>query len=479
MPTTKKENKVIPLNPVEKARALNMVVNEIISRTELSGRLGQSYFSGSTAKRDLYHALGWIKTPTYEDYYLRWKRDGIGRRVINAFPDATWSESSDIEVSEDEGNETEFEKGWKDLVKQRRLYQYILRADRLSGVGKYAVLLLGFNDGEDLSKEIVDVSEEGENKRELLYVMPYSEQNASIHEWNTDSQSERYGLPETYRITMKSLNRSTSISKIVHWSRVIHIAEGRVEDDVYGTPRLEDILNNLMALELIVGGDSEMFWRGAFPGLALSLHPDADIDKQTMSELQDEVEKYQFEMQRYLRLIGMEVKELSPNISDPTSHMTSQLKIISGAKGIPMRILIGSERGQLASTQDESSWKQRVKERRETYAEPMILRPLIDRFIRKGVIPSPKDEYVVSWPDLFSFSEKEIADIAKVKTEALTKYAESMAASDVMPLGIFLEKILNLSVEEVKEIEDRLGEMVGEDIIDEEEINEEENIEED
>ena len=67
------------------------------------------------------------------------------------------------------------------------------------------------------------------------------------------------------------------------------------------------------------------------------------------------------------------------------------MKLISAASGIPLRIMTGSERGELASTQDDGNWASRIEERQLHFAEPMILRPLIDRLIELRALPEPSD----------------------------------------------------------------------------------------
>jgi hypothetical protein len=125
--------------------------------------------------------------------------------------------------------------------------------------------------------------------------------------------------------------------------------------------------------------------------------------------------------------------------------------MIAAASGIPKRLLIGSERGELSSTQDESNWNQNIQDRREQYAENAILRPLIDRLISYGVLPQPEDEdYDVQWPDLWTPSEKEKADTASSVATALKAYASAPGASTIVPERFFLRKILGWPDEDVE-----------------------------
>ena len=63
----------------------------------------------------------------------------------------------------------------------------------------------------------------------------------------------------------------------VHYTRVIHVAEGLLENDVLGTPRLEPIVNRLIDLEKIVGGGSEIFFLNARGGIHMNQQPETKL----------------------------------------------------------------------------------------------------------------------------------------------------------------------------------------------------------
>src|SRR5678815_446086 len=89
---------------------------------------------------------------------------------------------------------------------------------------------------------------------------------------------------------------------------------------------------------------------------------------------------------------------------------------IAGAKAIPKRILTGSEMGELASSQDRDNWKDQVQGRQTGYAGPYIVRPLVDRLVKYGYLPPPKEgplAYEVRWPHIETLTEKEKVDGAK------------------------------------------------------------------
>ncbi len=80
--------------------------------------------------------------------------------------------------------------------------------------------------------------------------------------------------------------------------------------------------------------------------------------------------------------------------------------LLSGATGIPRRILLGSEAGQLASEQDRANWAERIEERRTSFAEPVILLPFIRKMQDAEVLPQT-DDIEIEWPNAFHMSPLE------------------------------------------------------------------------
>ena len=427
---------------------LRNLASNLVGRATLAARMGKSYGTD----RDIYTALGYNKNPVFDDYYARYERQDVASRIIDAPVEATWKEDPQIIETEDP-EDTEFEKAWKGLAKQRHVFHYLSRADKVTGIGEYGILLLGFNDiKNDNTREPV------EKASTLLYMRPYTQDNAEINEWEQDPTNERYGLPKIYKLQASTAQKDGTKSIEAHWTRVIHLAEGLIENDVYGKPKLRIVLNRLQDLDLVSGGSAEMFWRGAFPGMAFKLAEDATMEGQDKTKLEDEIENYVHDLKRYMRIQGLDIQQLSIQVADPKNHFDILISLISAATGIPKRILTGSERGELASSQDEKNWASRIDERRKNYIGPMVLRVFIQRLIDVGVLPEPK-EFEIEWSDLFAIGEKDKSDIAKIKTETLVAYSNAMGADMIIPPSMFLKKFLQMDADEIKEIEEELGKM--------------------
>jgi hypothetical protein len=202
-----------------------------------------------------------------------------------------------------------------------------------------------------------------------------------------------------------------------------------------------------------------MFWRGAFPGMAFKVQDGATLSDAGRVALEEEIQSYLHDFQRYLKIQGLDVEQLTTQVADPEKHADVQIKFISIATGIPKRILEGSERGELASSQDSESWNNKCDYRRRNHCEPNILRPLINRLGEVGVLEVP-DEYHIEWPDLESQSDEAKAKVGKDRMEAIAKYADSPTAPLVVPPREFLADILELPQDKVERIMDALDDSV-------------------
>lgn len=453
-------------------KVLYNMASAIVSRQLLGDRLGKSYYSstGTGAKRDIYDALGYTKAPTFNDYYSRYERQDIARTIVNAKSNSTWRKKPviiELKENRDPSDPTEFEAAWKELLKNKKIWHYLSRADKISGIGDFGIIVLGFGDGLSTEQPVG-------NSSDLLYLRPYTSAAVDICEWEEDATNERYGHPKIYNVKTSIKDTNVEHGKTIkfHHSRIIHIAEDQVDNDVYGTPRLKPVLNRLQDLELVAGGSAEMFWRGAFPGFGFSLQEGAQFGAQDYDDLEDEIQAYVHGLQRYMRTQGLDIQQLGVQVADPSKHVDILLTIISAAVNIPKRILLGSERGELASSQDERAWMERIDERRTGFAEPVILRPVIDSCITCGVLPEPEGGYDVEWPPLVVMGMKDEMEIARLATEALAKYVSAPGADAVLPVGMFLRKFLRLTEEEIKLAAEAMEEMDEEEEI--EEIIEEE-----
>ena len=436
-------------------KRLYTMASTLVARATIARQLGQS-FGGD---RDLYTALGYYSTQqlTYSIYKGIYDRQDVATRIVDAPTDESWRKRP--ELVENLDDETTFEKEWKMLQEDLDVYGALNRTEKLAGIGKYAVLLVGFDDVHTPMGLREPVGSPGK----ILYLRPYSEGNATIKTWDQDPTSKNYARPLTYGLTAATAERTGTTELIVHYTRVIHIARNTLEDDILGTPELQNVFNRLQDLEKVAGGSGEMYWKGAFPGYNFSVDKDAQVGVQNLDDLQDEIEDYMHKLNRYVRTRGVTVESLEQQVADPTGHANLLLELIAIAKGMPVRILKGSERGELSSGQDATEWNNKVEARQTNFVTPKVIRPFVNLVLEHDIISEPADgTYEVIWPPVHEPSEKDKAEGAKEASEALAKYAGTPGTDMVIPPKIYLREIMKLRPEVLEEIDEQLAELVAE-----------------
>jgi hypothetical protein len=350
--------------------------------------------------------------------------------------------------------------------------------------------------------------------RRLLFMRVFDETLVQVVQYEADMRNPRFGQPVMYRVTlndprMPHTGVGLPLNTVrVHWSRIVHLADNLLSSEIFGLPRLQVIWNRLLDLRKLYGGSAEGYWRsGCMTGISLETNPqlggDVAVNK---AALADEMENYFNGLQRYIALMGMTAKTLGPQVVDPTSQINVQVEAVCIALEMPIRVFKGSERGELASSQDDANWNGRVKHRQHTYLTPRVIVPLVDRLIQLGILPPPGSKgkarvqnllrtnqllvdmgkeprfivkkmpngrpgwivvnkgtgrttvvtpagYSVEWPDVEANSDQEKAQIALTKTQAVVAYTASQASTQ-MPPSVFYTQIMGMDEEEVSEMLD-------------------------
>jgi hypothetical protein len=202
-----------------------------------------------------------------------------------------------------------------------------------------------------------------------------------------------------------------------------------------------------------------MFWQGGRNGTVLTIDPSAELTDDALSDFKDQMELFTNGMQRYIAAQGGTVTNLGVSVPDPTASVMAQYQFIATSISVPLRIFLGSEQAQLASSQDTANWNSRLAARQSGLINPRHIRPLVDLLVRVGSVPPHAvTGYNVEWVDLDTVSDKEQAEVAKLEADALNTYASGMANSVVAP-EVFLGDTMGYSDELIQANEEALGGM--------------------
>lgn len=408
----------VPLPKSEQVQKLAQALAGFLSNPNSRGALMRKIGSQYEGRRDIFKVAGYPKNLVFKQYWDLYTRGDIAGRIVDMQPQTTWRTPPEIvEPGMEEEKPTEFVTEFETLAKRLNLWSKFEQVDRLSGIGQYAVLLIGLP-GEDreLTQEI-NVTVKGQGV--VLYVQAYDQEHASIKTWVTKTSDPRFGQPSTYEINLSSGIDGFTAAKIeVHWSRIIHVAEDRLVDEVFGRPRLERVYNRLMDLEKVAASTGEAFWQLATRVLQAEVAEGAELSDQNRAKVMEQLEEIIHDLRRVFIGQDLNLEWLESKAPDPEHAADMYFTLIAGAVGIPKRMLFGSETGERASETDQRTYFGTINERQERHAEPNILRAFIDRLVQYKVLPIPgKDGYEVLWPTLIEESDKEKAEANKARAE--------------------------------------------------------------
>ena len=374
----------------------------------------------------------------FESYYLRYDRQAEARAIIDKPVDDTWQEDPKIkdEEHEDADNpQSDFEEDVSEFFAgehtRRKPIHRLNIADKLGRLGQYSLLVLGTADGREMSEPLR--KNEFDGLDDLNYLAAFGEDRIIDIHTNSDMTSERFRLPEEFEVITQELEDQNVSdeeyeSEVIHHSRVIHIPEGTLEDDLRGTPALKPVFHELLNIDKIKAASGEGYWRAGYQGLLIQ--PPQDPSGPGRMTFSDDSEGVQNEIRDFLnnfqRTIATraEVNGLDMSVGDPTAHLKANYEAIAAALDIPKSILTGEDRADTASSEDVRQWHQKVGERRNKFAGPVILEPLITKMVDCGLIAEPEGEnFVIDWPPLDEMTEQQEWQLRSTKADVLKKVA--------------------------------------------------------
>lgn len=384
-----------------KSPEMMALASAIVERYQFAQQHDLSFYDTATGtwKRNLSKALGYADVLRPEHYLGRYERGGIAEAIVEAYPNATWPLEMYVQEDEDPEVTTPLEEDAETLIKATDLWSVFWRADVLKELGHYSVILIGAPGR--LDEELKGLK----GPEDIQYLAPYGEKAARIESLVGESGTEeemqdpRFGLPKRYEINFAGSNDEASrvgsqrrlhLTKLVHWSRVIHLAEGALENTLYGKPRLRGVWNLLDDLYKITGGGAEAAFRNMDPKRSWGVDPKLQVTPAMEEAMDNAIEEMRHGLESDLLLQGVKVDQLMSQVASFGPNAKAIIEQISATTGIPQRILMGSERGELASSQDSSNWRDRTDARWGRYGQ-RVVRELFDRLIEYGALSKPSE----------------------------------------------------------------------------------------
>ena len=425
------------------------------ARRRLENMFGGAFSGrGANVEHDHYFDFGYPENLVFDDFYKMYARNGMASGAVAKTVQKTWETLPTLLEQERDGSqsetpeETALEKQVRIRFSDLRLWAHLAEVDSRSLVGAYAGLILRFADGKRFDQP-VDFVPGG--LKGLVEVIPAWEGQLTIGAWDTDQESESYGKPSMFQFDEAAVgNDKTQPRKLqIHPDRIIVWSK---DGTINGNSALEPGFNDLLTMEKVSGAGGEGFWKNAKSAPVFEMSPEAKMEQlikglnvknadEVIDKISNQVADWQKGFDQLLILQGMEAKTLSVTLPSPEHFFAIALQSYATSWSIPLKILIGSQTGERASTEDAAEWSRTIMSRRAMQTVPNI-KVLIDRLERVGVLPE-KDWYV-DQGDLTEASLDQKIERAGKMAEIDTKLAPSgewvftpeeiRAAADYEPL---------------------------------------------
>lgn len=388
-------------------------------------------------KRDYNKIFGYGTDLHYSDYFAMYERHDFGSVIVDKVAKACWNEVPKIMSGETQILEDEMKQ-----LNKMGFFRALERADRLNRIGNFSVLLIGMPDGLDLDKPLGSA-----NDIQGMYFNPYNFDGIEIVKQVTDPLSQRFGLPELYQLQTTNHGEKEKdahvVSVLVHYTRIIHLAEGALDSPVEGKSALKAPWNSLINITKVTGGSAEAYFRNARQQLAIEANENARVEKGSpaLTTLDENLEAHTNGWGNGLRLQNMTARNLNIQMISPRETYDINAESVSGETGIPIRILTGKGGGQTTGTEDRASWNSLIFDRRNSDCNGWLLDGL--QIAANGGMFELPDNAEVKWPPLAALNEKDAAEVTHKKADAfkLTVEALSMPVGDEADANEVLEAI--------------------------------------
>lgn len=340
---------------------------------------------------------GFPEQVTYENLYALYRRGGIAHGAVEKLVGKCWQTNPEI-IEGDDADESEDETTWEKNTKKvftKRLWRAFAEADRRRQVGRYAGILLHINDSRAWDQPVV----RGKSLKKVTIAWAGS---ITVSEWVTDQKSADYGQPKQWKY-VESLPNGGTNQRFVHPDRVFIL--GDYSNGAIGF--LEPGYNACVSLEKVEGGSGESFLKNAARQLNVNFEKEIDFNSLaslygvSIDELQDKFNEVAGEMNRgndvLMTTQGATVAPLVTAVADPSATYNVNLQTFAASVDIPVKVLVGMQTGERASTEDQKYFNARCQSRRGDLS--FEIEDFSDKLIDLKII-DPVSEKTVIWDDL-------------------------------------------------------------------------------
>ena len=390
------------------------------------------YFFGAQ-KHNHAADFGYPDQVSFELAFDAYCRNPLARAAVDKTVGKTWEDNPFLQEFQRDGTEdgdqgeTKAEADIRQRFADLRIWQHLAECDRRGLVGAYSGLILRFADNQPFKAPVTRVPG---GLLGLVEVIPAWEGQLTVSEWDTDEASETYGQPKMFSFAESAVGQQKQPRTfMIHPDRVIVWSR---DGTLTGRSALEPGYNALLDMEKIRGGGGEGFWKNAKSGLSLEIDKDAKIESMAaamgvgvtdvVDKIDEQVEGFNKGFDKSLLLQGIKATPMQVTLPSPEHFFAVAAQSFAASWSIPMKVLIGSQTGERASTEDSEEWAKVNMGRRKDTAIPGVM-ALVNRLERVGILP--ERDWHLDWTSLLDPSPNEQLE----RVERMATVNDKMRAS--------------------------------------------------
>ena len=364
--------------------------------------------------------FGYPERVEFETAFDAYNRYPLARAAVDKTVGKSWETNPLLQEYQRDGTKPGKQKETKPEadIRQRfgdlRVWQHLAECDRRSLVGAYSGLIVRLADGKPFS-EPVDRVPGGLDG--LVEVIPAWEGQLTVSQWDTNQTSPTYGQPLMYQFAESAVGQAQQPRQFtIHPDRVIIVSR---DGTLNGRSALEPGYNALLDMEKIRGGGGEGFWKNAKSGLSLEIEKDAKIEdmarvmgvpvQEVVDKIDEQVESFNKGFDKSLMMQGIKAVPIQVQLPSPEHFFAIALQSFAATFSCPLKILVGAQTGERASTEDSEEWARVNMARRTNELIPAIM-AFVNRLERFGILP--QRDWHLDWTDLTESSMGEKIDRA-------------------------------------------------------------------
>lgn len=396
---------------VKLPKSRSLVLNAL---TRSLSNIFPGFFPGM--KHDHYYDFGFPAQVEFDLLYSMYTRNSLAKAAVDKSIRKTWQDPPWLLEKPRDGSEgatkkeTRLEKAIRQHFTKIRLWTKLMEADRRSLVGRFGGVILRVADGKTTDQPLESV--EG-GLDALVDVIPAWEGQLRVCQWDTDPMSMTYGDPLMFEYDECAVGMDGSSPAAVGKARKLTLHPSRVvvwslDGTMDQDSALKAGINDLISIEKIVGAGGEGFWKNAKQAPIFEMDKEADLQKmaramniqpdQIADVMNEQVEDFQRGFDKMLMIQGMTAKPMKVELPDPEHFFMNALQSFAASFDIPLKVLVGTQTGERASSEDASQWNQTCNFRRKNTVIPNILQ-VVRRLEACGILKE-NPEWFVDWTDL-------------------------------------------------------------------------------